>query len=204
VVLGAGSGLGVAYAVPEALGWRVIPGEGGHRGFAPQTERQALLAAHWRQALGRVTDETLCSGPGIARLHAFERAQSAAPPGALDAALAAGAGPEAITQAAASGDAIAAAAVECFTEIYGQIAGDHALGVMATGGVYLAGGLAPKMLETLRAGAFLRGFRAKGTQSAWMARFPVHVVAHEALGLLGAAVIASRSDAQGTAARPHR
>lgn len=188
VVLGAGTGLGVAYAVSEGDGWRVIAGEGGHRGFAPQSERQAALAAHWRRALGRVTDESLVSGVGIERIYAFERTQ--APDGAS--ALPPDAQAEAITEAAERGDPVASAAVELFVECYGQIAGDHALGIMATGGVYVAGGIAPRLLPQLRSGAFMRGFHAKGEQSAWMARFPVLVVTHPFLGLLGAAVIAAR------------
>jgi glucokinase len=191
VVIGAGTGLGVAYAVSEGEGWRVIAGEGGHRGFAPQTERQAALADHWRRALGRVSDETLVSGAGIERIYAFERARATHAAGALDDALAQGAGPEAVTEAAERGDLVAAAAVDLFVECYGQVAGDHALGVMATGGVYVAGGIAPRLLPRLQSGAFLRGFRAKGEQSEWMARFPVHVVTHPAPGLLGAAVIAA-------------
>lgn len=192
VVLGAGSGLGVAYAIPAPSGWRVVAGEGGHAGFAPETARQARLAAYWRDRLGRVSAETLVSGPGIERLYAFERAVSEAPTGALDAALARGEGAAAITAAAAAGDALAGAALELFVECYGQIAGDHALAVMATGGVYVAGGIAPSLLSRLRAGGFLRGFGAKGPQAALMARFPVHVVTHPALGLLGAGLMATQ------------
>jgi glucokinase len=194
VVLGAGSGLGVAYAWPAAPGWRVVAGEGGHAGFAPETERQERLAAWWRSRLGHVSAESLVSGPGIERLYAFERAQSAAPASALDAALARGEGSAAITAAADAGDPLAAAALDLFVECYGQIAGDHALAVMATGGVYVAGGIAPKLLSRLRAGGFLRGFCAKGPQTALMARFPVHVVTHPALGLLGAGIIAMQGE----------
>ncbi len=190
VVLGAGSGLGVAYAVCDGGAWRIVAGEGGHRSFAAVGAAQAALVAYWRGLLGHVSDETFLSGPGIARLYAFERSQARGEPTALDRALAEGAGPAAITAAAEAGDAVADAALRGFAEIYGQVAGDHALAVMATGGVYVAGGLAPKLLDRLRRG-FVPAFRAKGTQSALMARFPVHVVKHEALGLLGAAVIAS-------------
>jgi glucokinase len=178
--------------VPDGGGWRVVPGEGGHRGFAPETERQLRFIEHWRPLMGRLSDELVCSGPGIERLYAFERAQSPAPASALDAVLARGGGAEDIARAADAGDALAVAAIQAFAELYGQIAGDHALGVMATGGVFLAGGIAPKLLPHLRSGALLRGFHAKGAQSAWMAQFPVHVVMHESLGLLGAAVIAAR------------
>jgi glucokinase len=192
VVLGAGSGLGVAYALPEPNGWRVVAGEGGHAGFAPETARQARLADDWRARAGRVSAELLVSGPGIERIYAHERSLRDAPASALDAALARGEGAAAITAAAARGDALAVAALDLFAECYGQIAGDHALAVMAAGGVYVAGGIAPKVLPRLRAGGFLRGFRAKGPQAALMDRFPVHVVTHPALGLLGAGLIATR------------
>jgi glucokinase len=196
VVLGAGSGLGVAYALPEPNGWRVVAGEGGHAGFAPETARQARLAEHWRARAGRVSAEFLVSGPGIERIYAHERSLCTAPASALDAALdaalARGEGAAAITAAAARGDPLAEAALDLFAECYGQVAGDHALAVMAAGGVYVAGGIAPKVLPHLRGGGFLRGFRAKGPQAALMERFPVHVVTHPALGLLGAGLIATR------------
>jgi glucokinase len=191
VVLGAGSGLGLAYAVCDGGAWRIVAGEGGHRTFAAVNDRQAALVAYWRGTLGHVSDEAFLSGPGIERLYAFERAQTGGAPTALDRALADGAGPESITAAAEAGDAVAEAALHRFVECYGQVAGDHALAVMARGGVYVAGGLAPKLLDRLRDG-FVAAFRAKGTQTALMARFPVHVVKHEALGLIGAAVVASR------------
>ena len=193
VVLGAGSGLGVAYAVCDGGAWRIVAGEGGHRSFAATDERQAALAAYWRGTLGHVSDESFLSGPGIARLYAFERAQVGGAATALDRALADGAEPEAISAAADAGDARAGAALRTFAAIYGQVAGDHALAVMATGGVFVAGGLAPKLIGWLR-GGFAAAFGAKGAQSALMARFPVHVVKHEALGLLGAAVIATGAD----------
>ena len=191
VVLGAGSGLGVAYAVCDAGAWRIVAGEGGHRSFAPIDAWQTALVEYWRGTLGHVSDEAFLSGPGIERLYAFERAHAGGAPSALDRALADGAGPEAITAAADAGDGAADAALRRFAGIYGQVAGDHALAVMATGGVYVAGGLAPKLIDRLHAG-FVAAFRAKGVQSELMDRFPVHVVRHEALGLLGAVVVASR------------
>lgn len=194
VVLGAGTGLGVAYAIRDGARWRVVAGEGGHRGFAPENARQARLAEHWRAVLGRVSDESFLSGTGLVRLHAFVRAERGGPPGDLDAALAAGAGAEAITRFADErGDADALAAIDLFVECYGQVAGDHALAVAAQGGVYVAGGIAPKLLAHLRAGPFMRGFLAKGPQSGWMRSVPVHAVTDESLGLRGAAVIAARA-----------
>jgi glucokinase len=192
VVLGAGTGLGVAYMISVASGWRVVAGEGGHGGFAAENDEQAALAAYWRVRLGRVSDETLLSGVGIERCYAFVRDASPGAPSALDAALARGDGPAAITAAADAGDLLAGQALDLFAQCYGQVAGDHALAVMATGGVYVAGGLAPKLLDRLQSGGFMRAFRAKGAHAAVMARIPVHVVMHPALGLIGAAVIAAR------------
>ena len=100
VVLGAGTGLGVAYALPEARGWRVVAGEGGHGGFAPEDDEQAALAAYWRARLGRVSDETVLSGAGIERCYAYVRDAYPGAATALDAALASGEGPAAITAAA--------------------------------------------------------------------------------------------------------
>jgi glucokinase len=194
VVLGAGSGLGVAYAVHDGRAWRIVAGEGGHQGFAPETPRQAALADFLRTALGRVSDEAILSGPGLERVYAFVRAaEPHAAPTALDAAIAAGEGPGAVTRfALEADDRLALAAIDLFVECYGQVAGDHALAVNATGGVFVAGGLAPKLMPRILSGAFVRAFNAKAESTAVVARIPVRVVTNEHLGLLGAAVLAVR------------
>lgn len=186
VVLGAGSGLGVALRVWTGARHEVVPGEGGHIGFAPADDVQAALGAWLRARLGRVTVEHVVSGPGLVRIHAFlcERHGVLAAP--ID-------DPARIARAAlGGGDSLAAEALDLFIGCYGAVAGDYALAVGARGGVYVAGGIAPKILTRLRAGGFLRAFTAKGVHAALAARFPVHVVTNEDLGLLGALTVAAR------------
>jgi glucokinase len=181
-VIGAGTGLGVAYLVPAAAGWIVIAGEGGHIGFAPQSEEQAALWRWLRAARGRVAAEDVVSGAGLAAVHAFLLGRPPAPrePDAAGA----------VQQAAANGDPVAAQALDLFCEIYGAVAGDHALAVLARGGVYIAGGIAPRVLGRLASGGFVRAFNDKGSHVALAQRMPVYVVINEHLELLGAAAAA--------------
>lgn len=182
VVIGAGTGLGVAYLVPAASDWIVIAGEGGHAGFAPQSEEQAALWRWLRAARGRVAAEDVLSGAGIAAIHGFLLGE---PPGARAPQQAA-----TVQHAAGHGDPVAARALDLFCEIYGAVAGDHALAVLALGGVYVAGGIAARILDRLRAGGFVRAFTAKGVHAAILRRVPVHVVVGGSPELLGAAAIA--------------
>jgi glucokinase len=192
LVIGAGSGLGVAYRVWTGHGYAVVAGEGGHIGFAPADALQVDLWRALRQQFGRVTLEHVVCGRGLARIYEFLAAASAAPESpALRAAIAAGNAAAAIAEQALEGDdALARRALDLFLECYGAAAGDHALAVLARGGVYVAGGIAPKLFPRLRTGPFLAAFNAKGDYAALAARFPVRVVMNERLGLLGAARLA--------------
>jgi len=177
LVIGAGTGLGVAYRVWQGDRYAVIGGEGGHAGFAPADERQAGLWRALHAEVGRVRVEHVVSGPGLARIYDFLR------DGRGEARA-----PEEIASAA---DPIAQAAVDLFLECFGGVAGDHALAILARGGVFLAGGIAPRLLPQLRSGSFLAAFDAKGVHANLAARFPVRVVVNERLGLLGAAKLAA-------------
>ncbi len=178
LVIGAGTGLGVAFRVWSGDRYLVVPGEGGHVGFAPADERQADLRRHVGCEVGRVRLEHVVSGAGLARIHAFLGGDRAAPP-------------DEVTRAAFErADPRASEALDLFVACYGAAAGDYALAVLARGGVYVAGGIAPKILPRLRDGSFVRAFNAKGEHAGLAARFPVHVVVEERLGLLGAAQLA--------------
>jgi len=192
LLIGAGTGLGVAFVVGRGSGRRVVPGEGGHAGFAPAGDLQDALCRHLRALLGRVEIEHVVSGAGLARIYAFLRDTGAHEESAATAAaIAAGDPAAAIAQAATGrGDALAAAALDLFAACYGAAAGDYALATLARGGVYVAGGIAPKILPRLRAGTFLEAFNAKGNFAAAIRECPVHVVTNERLGLLGAAAAA--------------
>ncbi len=192
VVIGAGSGLGVALRVWNGTRYQVVPGEGGHMAFAPLDEEQDRLLAPLRaqmraQGRDRLVAEHVVSGPGLIHLY---RALAAAD-ASLDAALGS-ATPSAqdIERLAREGDAVAAMAAHHFLRSYGAIAGDHALACLARGGVYVAGGIALQWRDWMADGRFVQAFSAKGPYSALMRDIPIHLVTEPDLGLLGAAVAA--------------
>ncbi|HEY5293258.1 MAG TPA: glucokinase [Burkholderiales bacterium] len=192
VVIGAGSGLGVAYALPQGKHYQVIAGEGGHAGFAPADDEQTRLWRALHAQLGRVSVEHVVSGPGLVRIYEFLRATLPEAPALKEGVRAEGAA--AISRYALEhGDALACRALDLFISCYGAAAGDHALAVTARGGVYIAGGIAPKILSRLAAGGFMAAFNAKGAHAQMNLRMPVQVVTTERLGLLGAALIAARA-----------
>ncbi|MBM4392880.1 MAG: glucokinase [Deltaproteobacteria bacterium] len=172
-VLGAGTGLGEAFIV----GGRVVPGEGGHCELGAASEREARLVAWLVATEGRASWEHVLSGRGLVRLARFLALERRGPvPAWLDE-------PGAPARVAATDPE----AVSWFSELYGAEAGNMALRVLARGGVYLAGGIAPRVLPALQAGGFRRRFEAKGKLGAAIADVPAFVVTHPALGLLGAA-----------------
>lgn len=193
LLIGAGTGLGVAYAVGRGRSLRVLPGEGGHAAFAPADDLQDALWRHLRGALGRVELEHVVSGAGLERIYGFLRDTGRHPESAATRqAIAAGDAPAAIASAAMqTGDALAGAALDLFVSCYGAAAGDHALAVLARGGVFVAGGIAPKILPRLSEGAFLAAFNAKGAFAPAARACPVHIVTNERLCLLGAAAAAA-------------
>lgn len=192
-VLGAGTGLGQALLVRGDAGYEVLATEGGHVDFAPQTELQCELWRILQREHGHVSYERLVSGPGLVFIYRFlcarQGGHSADPAPLLQASDPAAA----ITQAALAGrDPLAGGALDEFVRIYGAQAGNLALNCLPFGGLYLAGGIAPKILPRLRDGAFLAAFNAKGRMEPVTRRIPVHVVVHPDPGLLGAALLAGR------------
>jgi glucokinase len=190
VVVGAGTGLGVAALLPQDGGWRVVAGEGGHIGFAPADEEQVGLWRFLRQRSTQVSTERVLSGSGLVETYRFLCTREGGgdtpdPLAAIDPAAA-------ISRLALEQpQSRSAAALDMFVRAYGAFAGDLALLFMARGGIYLAGGMAPKILPLLRQGGFLAAFRAKAEHAPLMPGFPIHVVANEKLGLQGALRIAA-------------
>ncbi len=180
LVIGAGTGLGMAVLIPDGDAWRVLPGEGGHLGFAPADETQAALWAHLRQLHGRAEYEHLVSGPGLVEAYRFLAGKAA------DSALLGAPDPAAAiaTNAAQQPEGLARRALDVFLAAYGAFAGDTALALMARGGVFLAGGITAKILPLMQSGIF----NAKGAHSRLTLRMPVYVVADPQLGLKGAAL----------------
>jgi len=184
VVMGVGTGLGIAYLVPHAEGgYRVVPGEGGHAGFSPTNLQQADLARVIMAAHGRCSAEDVCSGRGLRHVFSFLRTHQAHEKGEAEETVTA----EWVAEQAKLGDSVAESALELFVECMGAVAGDHALSVMARGGVYLTGGVVARMHERMRAGRFSEMFCAKGAMSAELMKIPVRAVTSERVALLGAA-----------------
>jgi glucokinase len=188
VAVGAGTGLGVSIGLPRDGLHHPLPTEGGHMGFAPLDGEQDRLLAYMRGLYGRVSVERLVSGPGIVDLYRFSARETQQSTPLLQASDPA----QAISQAALTGgDRAAGRALRLFAAIYGQVAGDIALLTQARGGIYLAGGIPPKILPLLAGPDFLAGFHAKGRFSDWMRTLPVAVVLDGDIGLRGAALAAS-------------
>jgi glucokinase len=186
VVLGVGTGLGVAYLISDGDTQRVVPGEGGHAGFAPATVAQAALWHSVAQATGRCSAEDVVSGRGLLNVFAHVRGTGGHPRCGLEDPIL----PEHIAQNAED-QAECAAALDLFVECLGTVAGDHALAAMARGGVYISGGVAARLIERIRAGRFREAFCAKGPMSAMMMKIPVRVVKSARVAVLGAARVAA-------------
>lgn len=182
LLIGAGTGLGVAALLPEGAGWRTIGGEGGHIGFSPADEAQLAVWRHLYHPGGRVTAENVISGAGLAAI--YESLRKVSPGGT------AMADPAEIA-AAAETVPLAQQAVALFIAAYGAFAGDLALLFMARGGVYLGGGIAPKLLPHLLQGGFVRAFGTRDAHAALMPDFPIRLILDERLGLRGALSIAA-------------
>ncbi len=181
VVIAAGTGLGEAVLFRHGDELLPAASEGGHTEFGPRDEEEIELLRFLRSRHGHVSYERIVSGPGLVALHAFyrQRASGGGSPTAE---------PADVTRRALAGeDPAAQAALARFCSVYGAEAGNLALKVLAREGVWLAGGIAPRVLPYLRRGEFLAAFRDKGRYWELMARIPVHVVLEPAVGLLGAA-----------------
>ena len=191
VALGAGTGFGVSLCTWQDRHYQPQASEGGHVGFAPVTPEQDRLLGFLRERYGRVSVERILSGPGLVDLYRFSLMQR----GECNDTLLQQASPAAaISQAGLEQrDAAAIQALRLFVEIYGQTAGDWALSCQASGGIFLAGGIAPKLLPALSDGAFLNGFLAKGRYSEWMQQVPVSVILDPDIGLKGAGFAAVQS-----------
>jgi len=183
-VIAAGTGLGEAGLAWDGRRRRPFASEGGHADFAPADERQEELLRFLRAELGHVSWERVCSGMGLVNIERFLRARAGEP----EPAWAAQGDAAAIARRALEDtDVVSAQALEMMVEIYGAQAGNLALAAMATGGVYLGGGIAPKILPRLRDGGFLHAFTAKGRFATLLARIPVRVILDDLTALRGAA-----------------
>lgn len=193
-VIGAGTGLGQAILVWQGDRYEVIATEGGHADFGPADELQIELARYLNKRFDRSSYELVLSGPGLVRLYEFLQGQWVVAASTAAAEVMKAADPAAaITQAALDRrDPLAGQTLDLFLRIYGAQAGNLALTAGATGGVYLAGGIAPKIIAKLKDSAFLAAFRSKGNMSAYVENIPVRVVMNPKVGLMGAVRVAGR------------
>lgn len=189
-VVAAGTGFGEAGRVWVDGQYRPFASEGGHADFAPADELDCAFQRWLRASHGHVSWDRIVSGPGIVAIHAFLRAQRGVPtPTALAEAMTTGDPAAAIAEAAlAARDPVCVETLDRFLRYFGAESGNHALKLMATGGVFLTGGIAPKVLSRLEDGTFIDAFRAKGRMSDLMRRMPVTVLADGDVGLKGAAL----------------
>jgi glucokinase len=193
--LGAGTGLGVGFRLWDGKRYRVYASEGGHVDFAPRNGLQDGLLAYLRGKYGRASNERILSGNGLADLYAYLAGTSTAadPQPAIDREMAAGDPAAVVTRhALANDDPLCGLALDLFVSILGSVTGNLALIAVATGGVFIAGGIAPRIVEQLRSRAFLDALHDQGRLSPLVAKAPVHVVMNTKVGLLGAAGFAAR------------
>ena len=190
-LIAAGTGLGQSFLVWDGERYRVAPSEGGHSDFAPHTEQQIELLRFMRRRYPQVSWELILSGRGFRTIHEFLAPDVKHPsfddPDADPA-------PEITRQGLAKTCPVCAATLDLWTAIYGSEAGNLALNVLALGGVYIAGGIAVKILEKIKDGAFFHAFQDKGTFERLLSNIPVSVVLNESAPLLGAAYEALASN----------
>ena len=191
-LISAGTGLGEAGLVAEGNEYRPYASEGGHADFAPRTELEVALLRHLWQLYDHVSYERVLSGPGLYNIYQFLRdTRRAEETASLAEELARRDPPRVIAEHALEGDSpICTLAMEMLVSIYGAEAGNLALRAMATGGLYLGGGVAPKILPKLQEPIFLKAFRAKGRLSGFIDAVPVRVIMNDQTALLGAARVA--------------
>ncbi|NYZ63078.1 glucokinase [Luteimonas deserti] len=186
-VIGPGTGLGVGALMVRDGRHYPLETEGGHVSFPPGTPEEIRILDVLSRQFGRVSNERLICGPGLVNIHRALSEIAGVDPGPMQ--------PADVTAGAAAGDPRCARAVDVFCAVFGAIAGDLVLTLGAWDGVFLTGGLVPRMLEALRHSGFRQRFENKGRFSPTMGRVPSLAVTHAHAGLLGAAAIARRGAA---------
>jgi glucokinase len=196
VVAGPGTGLGQAFLFwsPEERRYRVMPSEAGHGDFAARTPIEWGLCCHLASKYGRVSYERVISGPAFKDLIAYLMTEPACRMLVTEETRAALATEEAavvvVRQAVAGRDPLCTLAVNVFASALGAYVGNLAMTVLATGGVFIAGGIAPRILELLKAGPLREAFETKGRFKPLLSKMPLYVITSREVGLLGAAALA--------------
>ncbi len=193
VLISPGTGLGEAGLIHEEGRYRPFPSEGGHADFAPRDEEQIDLLRYLLLKFERVSYERVLSGPGLYNIYQFLRDTGRAQETPqLSEQMRTTDPPAVITKSALAGDSeICVRAMTIFLSIFGAEAGNLALKVVATGGVFLGGGMPPRIVSKLREPGFLQAFHAKGRMSDLMKAIPVRVILNDKTALLGAGRVAT-------------
>ena len=194
-VIAAGTGLGEAMLYSDGSHYHPIASEGGHADFAPRTDEEIELLRFLRKKFsGHVSYERLLSGPGFRNIYCFLRDTRYAPePAWLAEKLTSGDPSATITEIGLAGsEPLCVKTLELFSGIYGAEAGNLALKCLALGGVFIAGGIAPKILPVLQNGSFIRGFTDKGRFASLTEQITVKIALNPRTALLGAAHFALR------------
>jgi len=189
-VIAAGTGLGEGALIWDGKRYRAMPSEGGHTDFAPRNELEMDLLRFLLTKHKRVSYERILSGPGISALYEFFRSRTKDPePDWLAEQIRADPSPAAaISRAGLEGtDPVCVQVLDLFVSLYGAEAGNVALKFLATGGVYIGGGIAPKNLPKIQEGGFLEAFTFKGRHSPLLKSMPLYVVLNDKIALYGAA-----------------
>jgi glucokinase len=194
-LIAAGTGLGEAGMLWDGLTHRPFASEGGHASFAPNDALGDELLAFLRKERGHVSWERVLSGMGMTNLYRFFRQRSGQPePDWLTQQLKAGDLGAVVSQAGLAGkDQVCVDTVDCFTRNYGSEAGNLALKMLSLGGVYIGGGIAPKMLPKMQSPIFLDAFYHKGRLSPVLESMPVYVILNDKTALQGAAWYAAHA-----------
>jgi glucokinase len=177
-LIGPGTGLGVSGVVPSGEGWTTLATEGGHVTFAPADERELRVLQHAWKTLPRVSAERLLSGPGIELIHQALGAGAPALPSV-----------EIIHRAVNGGDPLCDETLDCFCGMLGTMASDLALTLGATGGIYVGGGIVPRLGRRFDRSPFRERFESKGRFSAFVRRIPTYVLTAENLAFRGVSAL---------------
>jgi glucokinase len=207
-VIGAGTGLGEGFLIPDPDGTpRAFPSEGGHTDFAPRSGLEFQLSTYLleKNNLPRVSVERVVSGTGIASIYQFFRDTNPREESAVMAEIyetwsreigkkdkTVDLAAEVSKAAQAGGDFLCEQTMNLFISAYGAEAGNLALKILPYGGLYLAGGIAPKILEMLQQGVFMKAFSNKGRMRPVLEKIPVHVILDTKIALIGAALTVAK------------
>ncbi len=191
VLVAAGTGLGESLLLWTGKEYHICPSEGGHASFAPNNDLEIEMLRYLRTSYLHVSYERVLSGPGLHSIYQFLRDTRKNEPTWFAEKLPTGDPAALIAEAGLTGKPdICKQALQVFVSIYGSEAGNMALKTLAMGGVYIGGGIAPKILPALREDTFMKSFLAKGRYKRLLTKVPVRVILNPRSALLGAASVA--------------